>query len=118
MTNGSFMKAELVEQVADAAGLTKSRAQVVVDTLFSSILEAVHRGEKVELRGFGSFLIRRREPHRGRNPKTGEQVDVPSKRVAYFKPGKELKALINREQAQPVPAPLPESPAPSITARP
>ncbi len=96
MTNGSLTKAELVEQVAAAAGLTKSRAEIIIDTVFSSILEAVHRGEKVELRGFGSFRIRHREPRRSRNPKTGEQVDVPSKRVAYFKPGKELKALINR----------------------
>ena len=60
-------------------------------------MAALHRGEKVELRGFGSFRLRRREPHRGRNPRTGDRVDVPSKRVAYFTPGKELKALINRE---------------------
>ena len=118
MTNGSLTKAELVEQVANAAGLTKKRAEIIIDTVFASITDAVHRGEKVELRGFGIFRIRRREPRRGRNPKTGEQVDVPSKCVAYFKPGKELKALINREQAQPVPAPLPESPAVSRPRRP
>ena len=102
MTNGSLTKAALVEQVADAAGLTKKCAAIVVDTVFGSIAETVHRGEKVELRGFGSFRIRHREPRWGRNPKTGAQVDVPSKRVAYFKPGKELKALINREPAQPL----------------
>ncbi len=118
MTNASFTKAELVEQVADAAGLTKKHAEVVVGTVFSSITDAVHRGEKVELRGFGSFRMRRREPHRGRNPKSGEQVDVPSKRVAYFKPAKELKALINPEEAQPVPLPSPESPSPSTATKP
>ena len=106
MTDGSLTKAALVEEVADAAGLTKNRAEVIVDTLFRSITEALHQGEKVELRGFGSFRLRRRGPHRGRNPRTGDRVDVPSKRVPYFKPGKELKELINREQTQAVPPPL------------
>ena len=105
MTSGSFTRAELVEQVADATGVTKKRAEIIVDTAFSNIVEAMHRGEKVELRGFGSFRLRHREPRRGRNPKTGERVDVPSKRVAYFKPGKELKALINRQLVQPVSPP-------------
>ena len=106
MTNGSLTKAELVVQVADATGVTKNRAEIIVDTVFSSIVEAVHRGEKVELRGFGSFRIRHREPRRGRNPNTGDQVNVPSKRVAYFKLGKELKALINRQPVQHVPPPM------------
>ena len=97
-----------MEQVAEAAGLTKKRARIIVDTVFSSIAETVHRGEKVELRRFGSIRLRRREPRRGRNPKTAEPVDVPSKRVAFFKPAKELKALLNREPARPVPPPLPE----------
>ena len=106
MTNGSLTKAELVEHVADAASLTNRRAEITLDTVFGSILEAVHWGEKVELRRFGSFRLRHREPRRGRNPKTGEQVDVPSKRVAYFKPRKELKALINRQSPQLVPPPV------------
>ena len=108
MPESNLTKAALVEEVARVAGLTKKCAEVIVDTLFSSIAEALHQGEKVELRGFGSFRLRRREPHRGRNPRTGDRVDVPSKRVAYFKPGKELKALINRDPAQPVPPPLSE----------
>ncbi len=103
MTDGNLTKGALVEEVADAAGLTKKRAEVIVDTLFGSITEALHQGEKVELRGFGSFRLRRREPRRGRNPRTGERVDVPSRRVAYFTAGKELKELINREPAQAVP---------------
>ena len=93
-----------MEEVAHVANLTKKHAKVIVDTVFHSIVEALHRGEHVELRGFGSFRLRRREPHRGHNPRTGERVDVPSKRVAYFKPGKELKALVNREPAQAGPA--------------
>ncbi len=84
-------KAELVEEVARAAELNKRDAEVIVETVFDSIIGALHKGEKVELRGFGSFRTRERGPRRGRNPKTGEPVDVPAKRVPYFKPGKELK---------------------------
>ena len=94
---GSMTKAALVEQVARVAELTKKHSEVIVETVFHSIIEALHRGEKIELRGFGSFRLRRREPRKGRNPKTGDRVEVPSKRVPYFKPGKELKELINRE---------------------
>ena len=94
---GSMTKAALVEQVARVAELTKKHSEVIVETVFRSIIEALHRGEKIELRGFGSFRLRRREPRKGRNPKTGDRVEVPSKRVPYFKPGKELKELINRE---------------------
>ena len=84
-------KAELVEEVARAAELNKRDAEVIVETVFDSIIGALHNGQKVELRGFGSFRTRERGPRRGRNPKTGEPVDVPAKRVPYFKPGKELK---------------------------
>ena len=93
----SMTKAALVEEVARVADLTKKHAEIIVDTVFRSIIDALHRGEKIELRGFGSFRLRRREPRKGRNPKTGDRVDVPSKRVPYFKPGKELKELINRD---------------------
>ena len=93
---GSMTKAELVEEVSRVSDLTKKHSEVIVDTVFRSIITALHRGEKIELRGFGSFRLRRREPRKGRNPKTGDKVDVPPKRVPYFKPGKELKDLINR----------------------
>ena len=110
MTDGSLTKAALIKEVAHVAGLTKKRAEIIVDAVFGSIVETLHRGGKVELRGFGSFRLRRREPHRGRNPRTGDRVDVPSKRVAYFKPGKELRELINRDPAQPVAPRLPDQP--------
>ena len=97
MTNGSMTKAELVEEVSRVSDLTKKHSEVIVDTVFRSIIEALHRGEKIELRGFGSFRLRKREPRKGRNPKTGDKVDVPPKKVPYFKPGKELKELINKE---------------------
>ena len=102
-------KAALVEEVARVADLTKKHSEVIVETVFRSIIDALQRGEKIELRGFGSFRLRRREPRKGRNPKTGDRVDVPSKRVPYFKPGKELKDLINRVPGPP-PPPAPRPP--------
>ena len=94
-------KAELVEEVSRVSDLTKKHSEVIVDTVFKSIVDALHRGEKIELRGFGSFRLRQREPRKGRNPKTGDKVDVPPKKVPYFKPGKELKDLINKQRPEP-----------------
>ena len=109
-------KAELVEEVARAAELNKRDAEVIVETVFDSIIGALHKGEKVELRGFGSFRTRERGPRRGRNPKTGEPVDVPAKRVPYFKPGKELKEYFTEapsaaESAPTMPLPAGAQPA-------
>ena len=88
-------KAELIEEVAKAAEINRKNSEIIVNTIFKSIVDALHNGEKVELRGFGSFRIRQRGPRKGRNPKTGATVNVPAKRIPYFKPGKELKELIN-----------------------
>jgi integration host factor subunit beta len=112
MTGGSMTKAELVEEVSRVSDLTKKHSEVIVDTVFRSIIEALHRGEKIELRGFGSFRLRKREPRKGRNPKTGDKVDVPPKKVPYFKPGKELKELINKEPAPAVAPPADGNPVP------
>jgi integration host factor subunit beta len=90
-------KAELVEEVARVAELTKKDSEVIVDEVFKSIIVSLNKGEKIELRGFGSFRVRERGPRRGRNPKTGSPVDIPAKRVPYFKPGKHLKEMINRD---------------------
>jgi integration host factor subunit beta len=92
-------KAELVEDVARAAELTKKDAERLVEIVFESIIETLNQGEKIELRGFGSFRVRERGARRGRNPKTGDPVDIPAKRVPYFKPGTEMKELINEESA-------------------
>ncbi|WP_277815344.1 integration host factor subunit beta [Chloracidobacterium thermophilum] len=92
----TMTKADLVEVVARAADLTKKDAEVVVEEVFAAIIESLNRGEKIELRGFGSFRIRQRNSRRGRNPKTGDAVDIPAKAVPYFKPGKELRELINQ----------------------
>ncbi len=88
-------KADLVERVAKEAEMTKKDAEQLVEIVFDSIIDTLNGGDKIELRGFGSFRVRERNSRKGRNPKTGEAVDIPAKRVAYFKPGKELKELIN-----------------------
>jgi integration host factor subunit beta len=88
-------KAELVEMVASNTQLTKKHAEIIVNTVLESIVGSLKAGEKIELRGFGSFRIRQRGARIGRNPKTGVQVPVPAKRIPYFKPGKELRELLN-----------------------
>ncbi len=89
-------KAELVDEVGREAALTRKHSEVIVEAVFSTIADALQRGDKIELRGFGSFRVRRRGSRTGRNPKTGQGVVVPAKRVPYFKPGKELRELLNR----------------------
>lgn len=88
-------KAELVEEVARSTELTKKHAEIIVNTVFESIVDSLKAGEKIELRGFGSFRIRRRGARIGRNPKTGAKVKVPAKRIPYFKPGKDLREMLN-----------------------
>ena len=88
-------KAELVNKIMQKTDLGKKDASIIVQTILDSIIESLQSGEKVELRGFGSFKIRVRGPRKGRNPKTGESVNVPPKKIPYFKPGKELRDLIN-----------------------
>jgi integration host factor subunit beta len=96
-------KADLVEEVAKVTELTRKDSEVIVDTLFESVIKALRAGDKLEVRGFGSFRVRQRNARVGRNPKTGEKVEVPAKRVPYFKPSKELKDVINGEET---PAPM------------
>ena len=92
-------KAELVDHVTALGDLTRRDGEVIVETLFDSIIEALKANDKVEVRGFGSFRSRQRKPRTGRNPKTGESVAVPAKRVPYFKPSKELRDLVNPSEA-------------------
>jgi len=88
-------KSELIELIASQnQGLTKKQVEFIVNGVFSSIKDALTEGEKVEIRGFGSFKIREKNSKTGRNPKTGEKVDVPSKNIPYFKPGKEVKEFL------------------------
>ena len=88
-------KADLVEKVTALGDLTRRDGEIIVDVLFDSVIGALKTGDKIEIRGFGSFRTRQRNPRIGRNPKTGAKVEVPAKKVPYFKPAKELRDLIN-----------------------
>jgi integration host factor subunit beta len=106
-------KADLVDEVVRVTSVSKKHAEVIVNTVFSSIIEALRSEDKIELRGFGSFRVRRRRPRQGRNPKTGDQVSVPEKRIPYFKPGKELKDLINDDERESVAGERPVAASPT-----
>ncbi len=88
-------KAELIEEVSRVVEMSRKDSEVIVETIFDSIVRALRNGEKIEIRGFGSFRTRQRQPRIGRNPKTGTRVEVPAKRIPFFKPSKELKDLVN-----------------------
>lgn len=88
-------KSELIDALAARSELTKARAELVVNCVFDAMTEALQRGEGIEIRGFGSFTVRPYKSYNGRNPRTGEQVVVPAKRLPYFKVGKELRELVN-----------------------
>src|SRR5216110_2840508 len=96
-------KADLIEEVSKMVELTRKDSEVVVDTIFDSIVHSLRSGDKIEVRGFGSFRTRQRKPRVGRNPKTGDRVDVPAKKIPFFKPSKELKDVVNTG-APPAPA--------------
>src|SRR5438270_1870135 len=88
-------KADLIDEVARIAELTRRDSEVIVETIFESVITSLRAGDKIEIRGFGSFRTRQRNPRTGRNPKTGEKVEVPAKKIPFFKPSKELKDLVN-----------------------
>ncbi len=90
-------KAQIIERVVEqVTTLTKRQAEIVVNTMFNSIRDSLLKGDKTEIRGFGSFRLRARRMKEGRNPKTGVTVSVPAKKVPFFKAGKELKELLNK----------------------
>lgn len=88
-------KSEIIDKLSKSGAIPKKQAEIIVNTIFSSISEALDNGEKVEIRGFGTFKIKERKARNARNPKTGKEVFVEAKKVPYFKPGKELKKFIN-----------------------
>ncbi len=90
-----MIKVDLVNKIAKEMNISKQEAETGVNLFFSTIKEAILRGEEIELRGFGSFRFRDRGARSGRNPRTGEPVEVPPKKVLYFKPSKLLKNMIN-----------------------
>ena len=89
-------KSDLVQKLSvQVTTLTKKECEVIVDTVFHHMKDALQRGEKIEIRGFGSFTVRVRRAKEGRNPKTGEKVSIPEKRIPFFKVRKELRELVN-----------------------
>lgn len=92
-------KADLVVDVMRLGDLTRTDAETIIETIFDSVVAALRSGDKIEIRGFGSFRTRQRNPRIGRNPKTGARVEVPSKRVPYFKPSKDLRDLVNSQSS-------------------
>lgn len=97
-------KTDLVDKLTALGDLTRRDGEVIVETMFEAVIGALKDDDKVEIRGFGSFRTRQRKPRIGRNPKTGARVDVPAKRVPFFKPAKELRDSINSDQKTKKPA--------------
>jgi integration host factor subunit beta len=114
-------KSELIERVAQESGMTKGRAEMVVNTIFDSMTAALIAGDGIEIRGFGSFTVRQYKSYEGRNPRTGDVVHVAPKRLPFFKVGKELRERVNGSwdpetaeqprEARVVPTPRPAAPA-------
>lgn len=96
-------KADLIEEVSRVVDMTRKESEVIVEAIFDSIVRSLRADDKIEIRGFGSFRTRQRQPRVGRNPKTGTRVEVPAKRIPYFKPSKELKDVVNHSPYQPRP---------------
>jgi integration host factor subunit beta len=112
-SRSAMTKADLISVVAKRLDITQVQAGIIVEAALRSIVSALQNGHEVEIRGFGSFRFRNRAPRKGRNPKTGERVDVPPKKIPYFKMGKELKALLNSAVAEAPAVGVPDPPAPA-----
>lgn len=102
MNDATMTKADLVEDVIKVTRLPRKESEQIVEIVFDSIISALQTGDKIEIRGFGSFRTRERRGRMGRNPKTGEKVEVPAKRIPFFKPSKELKDYVNSEASRAV----------------
>jgi integration host factor subunit beta len=91
----TLTKADLIAEVERVTELKRTDSETIVETIFESIIGALQKGDKIEIRGFGSFRTRDRRGRVGRNPKTGAKVEVPAKKIPFFKPSKELKDFVN-----------------------
>ncbi len=100
----TLTKADLIEEVLRITELPRKESETIVETIFDSIIGSLQKGQKIEIRGFGSFRTRERRGRIGRNPKTGAKVEVPAKKIPFFKPSKELKDFVNNSAAQAAPA--------------
>tara|TARA_B100001248_G_scaffold262728_1_gene261749 strand:+ start:22501 stop:22806 length:306 start_codon:yes stop_codon:yes gene_type:complete len=96
-------KADLINLISEQAGMTRVKAETIVNTIFDTMVEALLKGDRIEIRGFGSFVNRHYEGYNGRNPRTGEVIQVAEKKLPFFKVGKELKEEINKRAGEPLP---------------
>lgn len=97
-------KSELIESVADKAKVTKKRAEDVVNLIFDLMVDAIVRGDRIEIRGLGSFVVKEYGSYVGRNPRTGESIQVKPKKLPFFKVGKELKERVDKKSTPSSPA--------------
>jgi len=110
-------KSELIDAVAERTlEISKRDAAVVVDKIFESMEQALRRGERIEIRGFGSFQIKIHPAHEGRNPATGKPMPIPARRRPFFKASKELRELVNEAPATDAGAPTRKIPPPESAA--
>ena len=100
-------KSELIKVVSDKGRMTKKRAEDVVNLIFDSMIDAMRAGKRIEIRGFGSFVVKQYGSYSGRNPRTGESIKVKPKQLPFFKVGKELKERVDEESHGSEPSPAP-----------
>ncbi len=101
-------KSELIEKISETLKLPAGKAEAIVNTIFDSMVKALERGEGIEIRGFGSFTVRKYKAYEGRNPRTGETVHVAEKRLPFFKVGKDLRERVNAGLGTPLPVDRPD----------
>jgi len=101
-------KSELIEKISETLKLPAGKAEAIVNTIFDSMVKALERGEGIEIRGFGSFTVRKYKAYEGRNPRTGETVHVAEKRLPFFKVGKDLRERVNAGLGTPLPVDKPD----------
>jgi integration host factor subunit beta len=111
-------KSQLIETIAEKSNIPKKRAEEVVNLIFDSMTQALVRGDRIEIRGFGSFVNREYESYTGRNPRTGESIKVQPKKLPFFKVGKELKERVDGKIESAPPKPSPTSAQEGATSNP
>ena len=95
-------KADIIEQIYEKVGFSKKESADIVELVFDIIKDTLERGEKIKISGFGNFVVRAKRPRIGRNPQTGEEIEISARKVLTFRPSQVLKAALNKELSSPV----------------
>ena len=90
-------KADIIEQIYEKVGFSKKESAEIVELVFDTMKETLERGEKIKISGFGNFVVRQKRPRIGRNPQTGQEIEITARRVLTFRPSQVLKAALNKE---------------------